>query len=183
MADTAPRGCRPATKTTGREPFVAQPKALPVVHQDLHRGAATVAKNVGRARERIGRQTLAARTGHPVDASPEVHRLDRYQYAHLRCDLDHARRLQNSRAKPGRSSVSPAARRTANFAPLLSVSSSVAPAGPVANGNADQGQRRRPAVPTSPLWRPLVDPSPSPSASRSLPPEFPASLGRPADRS
>ena len=50
----------------------------------------------------IGLKFLLAQTGERIDALPSVHRLDRYQDAHLRRDLNHAG-SHNTRLSPARS--------------------------------------------------------------------------------
>jgi hypothetical protein len=69
---------------------MAQPKALAVIHQDLHGGGAPIAKDEDPAAERVTLQYRLAELRQAVNALAEISRLDGHQDAHLRRDLNHA---------------------------------------------------------------------------------------------
>ena len=59
-------------KTPLREPFRAQPKALPIVGQKFQRRAGTVAKHIDRVAQRMLVQYVATEGGESIYAFPEV---------------------------------------------------------------------------------------------------------------
>jgi hypothetical protein len=72
FADTGP-----PTEASLREPLLAKPKALAVIHEDLKGSATTVRENEQRAGHRVGVKSLAANLHQPINAFSEIDRLDR----------------------------------------------------------------------------------------------------------
>jgi hypothetical protein len=71
------------------EAFGAEPKALAIVSQEFERRAATVAKDVDRAAQRIFPQRVATQGGQPLYAFPKVNGLHGEKDATLGRELEH----------------------------------------------------------------------------------------------
>ncbi len=82
---------RPPLKSALGQSFLTKPEPLPVVHEDLDGGCPFIAKNKNITGKRIARQNLSAYLRKPVDALAKIRGLNRQQYSHLRCNLDHDR--------------------------------------------------------------------------------------------
>src|ERR1035437_5817531 len=93
---------RPPHESPLRQPFLRQPKPLAVIDQDADRGSTPAPEYKQASREGIGLKFVLAQSGERVDALPAIDGLDRYQDAHLRCDLDHAD-SHSARLNPARS--------------------------------------------------------------------------------
>ena len=85
----------PPTEPPFRQPLLAQPVALAIIHEHFEGGPPAVAEQEEAAAERIGLQHCFAYPGKAVYPFSEVDRIDRHQDPHLGRDLDHL--LQNSR--------------------------------------------------------------------------------------
>src|ERR1039457_5855951 len=106
-----------------RKPFLAEPKALAIIHEDLKGSATTVREDEQRAGNRVGVKSLAANLHQPINAFSEIYRLDRQQQAHLRSNLNHERCLQSPWAKASAAALSVCANRSVSFEPPRSSSS------------------------------------------------------------
>src|SRR5450631_3661891 len=113
----------PPAETPLREPFLAEPKTLAVIHEDLKGATTTVREHEQRAGNRVEVKPLAANQNQPVNALAKIYRLDRQQQAHLRRELNHERCLQSPWAKARATALSVCANRRVSFEPPRSSSS------------------------------------------------------------
>src|SRR5260370_590607 len=113
----------PPAKPPLREPFLAEPKALAVIHEDLKGAPATGREHGQSAGKRVEVKPLAANQHQPIYALAKIYRRDRQQQAHLRRELNHERCLQSPWAKARATALSVCARRTVSFEPSRSSSS------------------------------------------------------------
>src|ERR1035438_10385717 len=113
----------PPAEAPLREPFLAKPKALAVIHEDLKGLTTAVREHEQRAGKRVELKALAANLHQPVNAFAKIHRLDRQQQAHLRRELNHERCLQSPWAKARAAALSYCANRSVSFKPPRSSSS------------------------------------------------------------
>src|SRR5229473_602205 len=93
---TTRAGFGPSGEAALREPFLAEPEALPIIGQTFDGVVAARAENKERPAQRVTQEHLPTQSRQPIDAFAEIHRLDRQQDAHVRGDLDHKRRRRNS---------------------------------------------------------------------------------------
>src|SRR5450759_4073334 len=113
----------PPAEAPLREPFLAKPKALAVIHEDLKGLTTAVREHEQRAGKRVELKALAANLHQPVNAFAKIYRLDRQQQAHLRRELNHERCLQSPWAKARAAALSDCASRSVSFEPPRSSSS------------------------------------------------------------
>ena len=106
-----------------RKPFLAEPTALAVIHEDLKGPTTAVREDEQRADNRVEVKSLPANLHQPVNAFPKIYRLHRQQQAHLRRELNQARCLQSPWAKARAAALSLCASRRVIFEPLRSSSS------------------------------------------------------------
>jgi hypothetical protein len=109
---------------------LAEPKSLPIVHEQFYRRATSVAENIDGPAQRVGGEELATNASYPVYPSTEVHRVDGHKDLHVRRDLDH-RELHSSRASPTKSTPAPCPNRIVNFLPPESDNSTSDPIAPI----------------------------------------------------
>jgi len=98
------RRSRPAAMTVDskpprREPFLAEPKSLTIVGQDLYCLGATIAENEECTGEGITLQCLAALPRQAINPLAKIRRIHRHQDPHLRGNLDHRSGLESASAK------------------------------------------------------------------------------------
>lgn len=79
---------RPEAKLARREALLAQPEALTIVGEDLHRRTASVAEDEERAAVWITFELITSKLRQAVDAAAKVGRRDRDENARLRSELD-----------------------------------------------------------------------------------------------
>src|SRR5664280_1068044 len=91
---------RPPFECSFGQSLLAQPETLPVVHQCLDSGRSPVSKDKDTAGKRVGSQDMAAYSGQSIYPFPEVHRIHREKYPHVRCYLDHNPLFQNALMSP-----------------------------------------------------------------------------------
>ena len=84
----------PETKSARREALLAQPEALAIVGENLHRRPASIAKDEERAAEWIAFEFITCDLRQAVDAATEVRRLDRDENARLGGELNHRQEVQ-----------------------------------------------------------------------------------------
>src|SRR5664279_5617826 len=113
----------PPAEASLRKPFLAEPKALAVIHEDLKGATTAVREYEQRAGNRVEVKSLTANLDQPVNAFAKIHRLDRQQQTHLRRELNHERCLQSPWAKARAPAPSVCASRRVSFEPLRSSSS------------------------------------------------------------
>src|SRR5262245_4668054 len=80
---------RPPGEAALGQPLCAQPKSLPVVHQDFERRAGTIAEDEDRTTERLLQQRAATHGRQAIDAFAEIDGLRRQQDPRLRTELEH----------------------------------------------------------------------------------------------
>src|SRR6267143_2078190 len=81
---------RPPDEAPFRQPFLCEPKSLPVVDQNANRRAAPAPKQKQTTGERIGLEFLFAQPRQRIDALPAIDRFNGNKDLHLWCDLNHA---------------------------------------------------------------------------------------------
>src|ERR1035437_1334409 len=113
----------PPAEASLRKPFLAEPKALAVIHEDLKGATTTVGEHEQRAGHRVQVKPLPANLHQPVNAFAKIYRLHRQQQAHLRRELNHARCLQSPWAKARAAALSLCVSRRVGFEPWRSSSS------------------------------------------------------------
>src|ERR1039457_1137289 len=80
----------PPVEASLRKPFLAEPKPLAIIHEDLKGSTTTVREDEQRAGNRVGVKSLAANLRQPINAFSEIYRLDRQQQAHQWRELNQA---------------------------------------------------------------------------------------------
>src|ERR1017187_5662411 len=113
----------PPAEASLRKPFLAEPKALAVIQEDLKGSTTAVREYEQRAGKRVEVKSLTANLHQPVNAFAKIHRLDRQQQTHLRRELNHERCLQSPWAKARAPALSVCASRRVSFEPARSSSS------------------------------------------------------------
>jgi hypothetical protein len=116
-------GFGPAGEPALREPFLTNPKPLPVVSQTLDGVAAARAENKERAAERVAGQYLTTKSRQTIDAFTKIDGLDGQQNPHLGSNLNHRRWCQKASASGRRSRELAAGKWIAIFAPVRCVNS------------------------------------------------------------
>src|SRR5258708_27784643 len=126
----------PPAEAPLRASFLAEPKTLAVIHEDLQGSATTVREHEQRAGNRVRVKPLAANLHQPINAFSEIYRLDRQQQPHVWRELNHERCLQSPWAKASAAALSLCASRRVSFEPPRSSSSMIhcQPAGQAGHG-------------------------------------------------
>ena len=101
--DAARPRLRPPTKTSLREPLLAQPEPLAVINKDFDGRRPTVAKYKDNPLKRVVPKLFLADPCQPVNAIAEIRRLDRDQNPHVRRQLNHGWSFHRARLKAARS--------------------------------------------------------------------------------
>ena len=96
---------------------MAEPKPLPVIHEQLQRRRLAIAEDEDGASERVVLERFLAEPGQAVDSPAEIDGLDGDEDLHLRRDLEHHRASQKLREMASTSSASKPTRCTRMVAP------------------------------------------------------------------
>src|SRR5262245_26146592 len=99
-------GRGPPGEAALRDPLVAEPESLAVVHEQLHGRRLAIAEDEDDSGERVVLEGLLAEPGQAVDPATKIDRLDRDEDLHLGCDLEHHWALQKPRARASMSAAS-----------------------------------------------------------------------------
>src|SRR3954447_7976568 len=99
-------GGGPPGEAALRDPLVAEPESLAVVHEQLHGRRLAIAEDEDGTRERVVLEGFLAEPGQAVDPTTKIDRLDRDEDLHLGRDLEHHRTPRNPRASASMSAAS-----------------------------------------------------------------------------
>src|SRR4051812_41808014 len=100
------RGRGPPREAALREPLVAEPEPLAIVHEHLQRGRLAIAKDEDRANKRVVLEGFLTEPRQAVDPPAKIGRLDRDQDLHLWRDLERHKAFQKLRERASTSAAS-----------------------------------------------------------------------------
>ena len=87
----------PPGEASLREPFVAEPESLAIIHEDLKRRGSAIAKDEDSTGKGIVLEGVLTEPSETIDAATEIDGLDSDEDLHLGSDLEHHRASQKLR--------------------------------------------------------------------------------------